>query len=390
MNCGGSIIQAKQARDISELISHADLIIDAMVGIGIKGVLREPVSTIVTMINEGPAHVVSVDIPSGLPAEEGEDNFKSVQADYTVIIGAPKMSAFLQHTAPYYGKWEVVSIGIPMQVFQKHADKQMVTAQQFQKTIPKRNKYSHKGSHGRGMIVGGSTEMPGSLSLSVRAALRAGAGLITAGTHSKVFNTIASQCMEATYLSIPETNGFLVYEHPIPVENYDAIALGMGMGRYKETEALVNEVMSRANCPLVIDADGLYHLKNNLAMLGNRINTPTILTPHPGEMAMLLNISVEALLAAPFQHALAFAEKYHVYVILKGAYTIITTPDGEQAVSAVGNPGLAKGGSGDVLTGIVLAMVMQDQPIFQALCNACFVHGTSANLLVENHIPIMI
>src|SRR5690625_6474619 len=134
MNCEVSIMQAKQARDISELISHADLIIDAMVGIGIRGVLREPVSTIVTMINEGSAYVISVDIPSGLPADEGEGNFKSVQADFTIVIAAPKISAFLQHTAPYYGKWEVASIGLPLPVFQKHADRHVITAEQFKKT----------------------------------------------------------------------------------------------------------------------------------------------------------------------------------------------------------------------------------------------------------------
>src|SRR5699024_9424068 len=185
------------------------------------------------------------------------------------------------------------------------------------------------------------------------------------------------------YLSIPEKNAFSGNGHPIPTENYDAIALGTGMGRHDETRALVNDIVRQANCPLVIDADGLYHLKNDLTMLQTRTGAPTIITQHPGEMAMLLNISIEALLEAPFQHALAFAETHQVFVILKGTYTIITAPDGKQAVNTTGNPGLAKGGSGDVLTGIVLAMVMQDQSVFQALCNACFIHGTSADLLVE-------
>ena len=383
LNCGGSVNYVEQAQDADELIKHADFIIDAMVGIGVKGVLKEPVSTIVTMVNEGPAYVISVDIPSGLPADEGESNFKSVQADYTIVIAAPKISAFLQHTAPYYGKWEVVSIGLPLPVFQQYADRHVITAEQFKKTMPKRNKYSHKGSHGNGLIVGGSPEMPGSLIMSVKAALKAGAGLITAGTYRKVISAVASQCIEATYLSIPETNAFSGNDHPIPTENYDAIALGMGMGRHDETRALVSDIMRQANCPLVIDADGLYHLKNELTILQARTGAPTIITPHPGEMAMLLNISVEALLEAPFQHALAFAETHQVYVILKGTYTIITAPDGKQAVSTAGNPGLAKGGSGDVLTGIVLAMVMQDPSVFQALCNACFIHGTSADLLVE-------
>src|SRR5690625_6810409 len=125
--------------------------------------------------------------------------------------------------------------------------------------------------------------MPGSLIMSVRAVLKAGAGLITAGTYRKVISAVASQCIEATYLSIPETNAFSGNGHPIPTENYDAIALGMGMGRHDETRALVNDIVRQANCPLVIDADGLYHLKNYLTILQYKTGAPTILTPRSEE-----------------------------------------------------------------------------------------------------------
>lgn len=224
--------------------------------------------------------------------------------------------------------------------------------------------------------------MPGSITMTVRAALRTGAGLITAATSERVINRIAPRNVEATYLTLGETNGVLNNDKPVPADAYDAIALGIGMGRSKETQALVHQVMEKAPGPVVVDADGLHHVKADLAILENRTN-PTVFTPHPGEMAMLLGLEVTELLAKPFAYSKEFARKYQVYLVLKGNHTIITAPDGTQAVNPTGNPGLAKGGSGDVLTGMILAMVMQKQEIFPALCNACYLHGLTADRLVD-------
>ncbi|HLR67315.1 NAD(P)H-hydrate dehydratase [Virgibacillus alimentarius] len=382
VNCGGSVSLIAGEKEIANLVRNADIIVDAMVGIGVKGILREPIATIASIINKEAKAIISVDIPSGLPADEGISDFKSVQADYTIVIGAPKISLFLQHTAPFYGKWDLISIGFPLFAFQKYAHRYVVKTEHFQKTLPKRSPYSHKGSFGRGLVVGGSQEMPGSLVMAVKAALKSGAGLVTAGTIKSVIETIASECIEATYLPLSEMNGYLDNDSQILLDKYDAIAIGIGMGRMDETGILVRKIAKEANCPVVIDADGLYHIKDCLTMLEKR-TPPTIVTPHPGEMAMLLNIPVPELLKAPFTYTLDFAKKYRVYVVLKGTYTIITAPNGKQAVSLAGNPGLAKGGSGDVLTGIILAMTMQDQSIFQGICNACFIHGTAADMLVE-------
>ncbi|WP_156290222.1 NAD(P)H-hydrate dehydratase [Oceanobacillus salinisoli] len=382
LNCGGALTKIKSGDDLNVILAETDVVIDAVLGIGVKGELREPISSYVKKVNHARASVISVDIPTGLPADEGIESFTSVDADYTFVVGAAKMSAFLQATAPFYGQWEVVSIGFPEKAFRKFANRKVWSEQLFRDTMPKRETYAHKGNHGRGLVVGGSVVMPGSITMTVQAALKAGAGLITAGTVKEVIPIIASHCPETMYLALSELDGFLTNEVEVPISSYHAIALGIGMGRRKKTAELVRSITEQADSPLIIDADGLYHMKSALPVLKER-QAPTVITPHPGEMAMLLDLSVSELLMAPFHYSMEFAKEYGVYVVLKGKYTIITSPDGKQMVNRTGNQGLAKGGSGDVLTGIVLAMILQHHDLFQSLCNACYLHGRSADIQVE-------
>ncbi len=385
LNCGGSVVVTTEASDISKIATNSDVIIDAMIGIGVHDKLREPTATIVSIINEFAPRIISVDIPTGLPADEGITGFSAIQADYTIIIEAPKMSLYLQHTAAFYGKWKVVSIGIPANAIEETPARLIWDQHQFQQTMPKRGLYAHKGDHGKGLAIGGSKEMPGSIAMTAKAALRTGAGLLTVGTTESVIPTIASTCVEATYLALSRNKESDLMTMSIPFDKYDAIVIGMGLGREKRAEQLVQNVLTEANYPVIIDADGLYHAKFAHTKLTKRLY-PTIMTPHPGEMAMLLDVSVAELLEKPFYYSTKFARDHQVYLVLKGKNTIITAPGGQQAVNTTGNQGLAKGGSGDVLSGIILAMVMQHKSIFQALCNACFVHGMAADLLVtDNH-----
>lgn len=384
INCGGTISVTQDTSEISDALNQTDIVIDAILGIGATGKLREPIKSIVDAINDYPVYVISVDIPSGLPADEGAADFDSVQAARTIVVGYPKMSAFLQHTATFYGEWESVDIGFPETV-EKSLSRYTWTNEQFQNRMPVRKTDSHKGDHGRGLVIGGSEEMPGSIAMTVRAALRAGAGLVTAGTVKQAIPVVASQCIEATNLKLDESKGAIDGEQSIPYDNFDAFALGMGLGRHETTRTLVTEAVQRAKGPLILDADGLFHIKNELELFKERTD-PAIITPHPGEMAMLTGVSVPDILQEPFAYSKAFAQKYQVFVVLKGRYTIVTTPDGKQSVNTTGNQGLAKGGSGDVLSGIILAMLLQHNNLFDALCNACLVHGKAADLMVsESH-----
>ncbi|GGJ90843.1 bifunctional NAD(P)H-hydrate repair enzyme Nnr [Lentibacillus kapialis] len=381
VRCGGDICVNRQPSEIRVIIREADVIVDAILGIGTRGVLRKPLDEIVTIMNESADYIISADIPSGLPADEGIGEFQAVQASKTIVAGYPKISAFLESTSAYYGEWSAVSFGLPKNVTANQIQRQIWTSENFQATMPKRRRNAHKGNHGRGLVIGGNPEMPGSIAMTANAALRTGAGLITVATANNVIPTVASHCQEATYLALGDTEGFLNGQTAIPFDQFDAVAIGMGIGRHEGAGKLIKEAVA-SQCSLIVDADGLYHLKRLLESLTER-SGPVVLTPHPGEMAMLLDMSVPELLQSPFAYTKMFAKKYQVYVILKGMFTIITTPEGSQTVSTVGNQGLAKGGSGDVLSGITLAMIMQPQTISDALCNACFVHGKAAELLTE-------
>ncbi|RFA33662.1 bifunctional ADP-dependent NAD(P)H-hydrate dehydratase/NAD(P)H-hydrate epimerase [Virgibacillus dokdonensis] len=379
--CGGKVT-LYSGKSI-QMLKEVDVLIDAMIGIGMNGEVREPFTTLISLINEQEAYVISVDIPSGVPADEGEDSINAVQADYTVIIGAPKQSAFLPNTASFYGEWDVVSIGLPTFMFHGLTNKTVWQLDNVEKTLPKRELFDHKGNHGKGLIIGGCKEMPGALSMSVQAALKSGAGLITGASSSPVIQMIAGNSVEAMYIPLMDTDGYLNNHSEVSFAIYDAAAIGMGLGRKKITQDFVAHVMNTATCPIIIDGDGLYHLSHLLPDLNARAYS-TVITPHPGEMAMLLGVTIREVLQKPFQYAKDFAQTYSVYVVLKGRYTIITAPDGVQRLNPTGNAGLSKGGSGDVLTGIMLAMVMQKQSLLDALCNACFIHGMSADLLVQD------
>ncbi len=382
LQCDGKVIPTARVEEVLKGLDKKDVVVDAMIGIGVKGPLRETLKAVVRQINQMENLIISVDIPTGLPADEGEADFTAVQADHTYIFGAIKQTAFIQHTAPYYGAWECISIGFPNKAFdQAKRERKVWTETTFQNTFPTRSKYDHKGDHGKGLIIGGSSNMPGALGLTTRSALRSGAGLVTAATTDTVIQRIASFCPEATFLTLPEEDGHLQNGPDIDFDAYDAVAIGVGMGRNASSSPLFRQAVT-AKIPLIIDGDGLAHLKNDIEVLDGR-EEPTILTPHPGEMAMLVDVSVKDILMRPFHFAEKFSTEHNVYVVLKGAFTIISAPDGKQAVNIAGNAGLAKGGSGDVLTGVSLTMIMQEQSIFEGLCNACFVHGKSADLLVQ-------
>ncbi|RLL42137.1 NAD(P)H-hydrate dehydratase [Oceanobacillus piezotolerans] len=383
LKCGGEAAVLEDDLNMMHSLRNTDVIIDAMLGIGVRGELREPIACCAKWINRSGAKVISVDIPSGLPAEESDESFTAIKADYTYLVGTAKLSAFLEKTAPYYGTWKVVSIGFPRWVIEAYSKRKVWLDHDFQSTMPRREPYSHKGNHGRGLIVGGSTRMPGSISMSVKAALKAGAGLVTAGTSKEIFHTIVSYCPEAMCVPLPEKDGYLTHSHTLKLDKYNCVAVGIGLGRHNDTTELVKSLIKSAPCPIIIDADGLYHLKNNLSNLKER-TYPTIITPHPGEMAMLLDVTIPEILQFPFHYSSVFAKAHNVFVILKGKHTIITAPDGRQYINNTGNQGLAKGGSGDVLTGIVLSMVMQKQELFQALCNACYLHGKAADLMIRD------
>lgn len=378
---GGILKQELRENEVKKCLLNTDIIIDALLGIGIKGMPRREMLTLFEMINTSRARVYAIDIPSGVPIDQVAGAIKAVQADVTYSLIAHKMSAFLKETAPFFGETILLPFGIPANVFERVSKRQLITKETVTKHLPKRDPFSHKGSHGRGLVIGGSATMPGSITMTARAALRTGSGLLQVATVQSVIPTIAAVCQEAMYVELEGERSITGGIEKLDFDAVDAVAIGPGMTRTNEAGDFLRACLNK-DCTLIIDADGLTHLKNHLNVLKDKTK-PVVITPHPKEMAFLCDCSVKEILQSPFRYATDFAQNYNVFVILKGTYTIIATPDGQTAVNTTGNPGLAKGGSGDVLTGMVLGMILQMKEIFPALRNAVYMHGRAADILVD-------
>lgn len=238
---------------------------------------------------------------------------------------------------------------------------------------PKREPNSHKGSHGKVGIIAGSETMPGAAAICASAAVESGAGLTTVNTLRSVIPIVASHVPEVTfYYRDDELNTFL--------EGKDAVAAGPGLGRLSDD--IIEDLITNFEGPLVIDADGLYELNKHEALIRKR-DSPLIITPHAGEMARIINEDIEYVNNNRYEAAAKLASDYGIYVVLKGPETIVAEPDGALWVNHTGNSGLAKGGTGDVLTGIILAFIGQSKDIQPAVSNAVYMHGYAADYLIE-------
>lgn len=365
-------------------IRHATVLVDAMLGVGMSGALREPYRTLIAAVNQSRAKVCAVDLPSGVSAD-GAAVSEAVQADWTMTVEYPKLSAFLYPAARYYGQLVVVDIGIPPAACQQAVWRQTWGAGEFTATLPKRRADVHKGSQGRCLVVGGSKTMLGAPIFAAKAAAAVGAGLLTAAVPEHLMPVMAAQLPETTYLSCQEEGGCLTEIHP--PASADVIVAGMGLGRNNGAKQVVETLLRSNTNTLILDADGLYVLPELWHAADGR-KGQLILTPHMGEMARLCRSSVEEVEQNRFEIARSFAMEHGVYLVLKGPYTIVTTPEGKQFVNLSGNAGLAKGGSGDVLSGMIAGMVAQDRRLQHAISNAVFLHGHVADRLVEHGMAI--
>lgn len=368
-----------------ELLNYTH-VIDALLGTGFIGHLRSPYTEIIELVNSSRCIVYSVDLPSGLSADGlQEQPFLAIKANFTITFQCPKVSSYLYPFREYYGDLSVVDIGIPKLAIEENSHgRYLWTEDHIRETLPVRKPSSHKGSHGKGLIIAGSQTMTGAPILTAKACHRLGAGLVTLATPTTAHSTIASQLIEATFHLCPSKNGEIV-DVNLPTKDlektFDAIAIGPGLGRSNHGE-YIERLLKEYNKPLIIDADGLYYVKKFLSSLKERKGI-TILTPHVGEFAALLDEPVASIEKDRFGKALQFAVQYGVYLVLKGPYTIVTTPRGKQFINTTGNASLAKGGTGDVLTGMVLALIMQSKDVQCAISNAVFLHGKAADYLTE-------
>lgn len=367
-------------------LRNANVIVDAMLGIGCIGELRTPFKEIIEYINSLDAFKIAVDIPTGVDTNSGAIEQIAFKANTTVTFGLPKLGQLLYPGAEYVGELIINKITIPEKAIEKaNPNKYLILGKELsQEFLPVKTANAHKGIYGHALIIGGSKSMPGAPALATRASLRIGTGLTTVAVPESIQSMVFGYTPEAICMGLPElSSGNLSIEsYELLFGNnkkYDALGVGPGIGIWDEGFDLIKKILGNFNNPVILDADGLNIISRDLSILKNR-KFPTIVTPHPGEMSRLIKKEINYVQNNRVSVAKEFAEYYGVYVVLKGAHTIIATPSGEIHINITGGPELAKGGTGDVLTGIITGLISQKLSIKKAVIIGVYLHGLAGSL----------
>jgi len=365
-------------------MKHRNIWIDALLGTGLTSDVRAYYSQLIEFVNALKHPIFSVDIPSGLNSDTGQPCGSCIQADATITFGLPKCGQFQYPGLNFTGKLCIADIGIPNQSIDAVNPKQfLLTPQLIREYFIHRPSDAHKGKTGHLYVVAGSPGKTGAASMTALSAMRSGAGLVTLGIAKQLNPILENITLEVMTHLLPASDECFL-ELPALAEILDALkgkkclALGPGLGMNKSIGKLLIELLQEVTIPMVIDADGLNHIADHVHLLKN-VKIPIILTPHPGEMARLTEMSVEDIQKDRLSIAKSFAEKYHVHIVLKGAASIIAHPDGTVYINSTGNSGMASGGMGDVLTGIIAGFITQGFPIEKAIQSGVYIHGFAAD-----------
>jgi len=379
--------------EVSALKDHfaaaaPNLIVDAIFGTGLNSDVRGLQAEAITLTNQSVAPVFSVDIPSGVDGSTGRVCGLAVKADLTVTFDHAKIGHGSQPGAVYAGDLRVVDIGIPLTGRQEFSSNvHLLDELEVQTLLPERSAVGHKGKFGHLLVLAGSPGKTGAAALTGNAAVRSGCGLVTVATPASVHDIIEVKLTEAMSCPLADQSGLLSLPAQAQIEQLlvdrQALAVGPGLGQSVELAELIKNLVSSATVPMVIDADGLNLLADQLECLHGRSDHPLILTPHPGEMARLTGSTVSEIEADRFEVAQKFAVKHGVVLLLKGARTLIAAPDGRVNINSTGNDGLASGGSGDVLTGLIGGLLAQGLDGFSAATLGAWLHGRAAELVAD-------
>lgn len=370
----------------NDVLARANVIIDAMLGTGLNCEISGIIKNAVKAINSSGRPVVAVDIPSGLHATTGKIMGDAVRADLTVTFACAKLGHILLPGSENVGRLVVADIGIPQDFLKDAPGHEYLNAAAIQPLLQPRSRLAHKGHFGHCLIIAGSIGKTGAAALAANSAVRTGSGLVTVGVPAMLNQIMEIKTTEAMTVPLPDAGYGYHGETAFPeieknIQNKDVLAVGPGIGTHLSTKELVLKLVENACMPLVIDADGLNIIAEDIHVLKRTKSKAVVLTPHPGEMARLTGISVSELEANRIPAAQEFARQHGVYLVLKGARTVIAAPSGETAVNGSGNPGMASGGMGDVLTGIVTSLLGQNYHPWDACRIAIFLHGFSADLV---------
>ena len=374
-------------------ISRNALVVDAILGTGIKSEVHGLFAEAINLINAAGLPVVAVDIPSGLDTDKGAPLGATVQAEMTVALGFPKLGEIIYPGVKFTGELAVADIGLDERAVAEVASKtELLERAMVRSLVPRRDPDSHKGSYGHLMIVAGSRGKTGAAILSSRAAMRSGAGLATLAAPRSLNNIFAGALVEV--MTEPLRDNAAEEVEPLSddewrhlLERKDALLFGPGIGVNPATQNILRWLLKNLAIPWVIDADGL----NNLVLEIDRLcraRIPPVLTPHPGEMARLTGKSTAEVNADRVGIARSFAVEHRCHLVLKGARTVIATPDGKIFINSTGNPGMASAGMGDVLAGILTALLGQGLGPEDAMKLGVYLHGFVGDTVAETKGPI--
>ena len=375
-------------------LASCELLVDAIFGTGLRDTVRGSIATVIKTLNNLSIPTLSVDLPSGLDANTGHPLGVCVRADRTITIGLPKRGLLVHPGAEFAGKLEVVDIGFPEQVIDAQGIKvNWTTTTQASRWVPSRPPASHKGTYGRVLVVAGSTGMTGAAALASEAALRAGAGLVTLATPKHLNPILEGLLPEVMTLPLPETDaGSLSVSATSAILEFaektkSVLAIGPGLSQHPDTVRLVHQLVREnreqaLNLRMVVDADGLNALSQASEII-SLLDREAILTPHPGEMSRLTGSSVPSLEADRIRTAQQFASEHDLTLVFKGAPTVTGLANGDVWINSTGNSGMATGGMGDVLTGIIAGLMAQGVSSERAAALGVYIHGLAGDMTAE-------
>ncbi len=364
--------EIRSARDLLPKTNPA-LIIDGLLGTGSKGAPRGFMTPLIEWVNEESqyASVLSIDLPSGIDTDTGIAEGAAVKADITITIGLPKTGLIRPEALPYIGNIEVADIGIPPEFIEDIAGcEEAALIDRSDIFLPRRERDGHKGTYGHVLLIGGSVGYTGAIAMAARAALRSGAGLVSVLTPAEVYPIVAQACG-------PEVMVHPFKEKiPLDLSNFDALLAGPGLGRTGATRILTEALLETCTVPLVLDADALCVTPEKIAAA----KCPVVLTPHPGEFERLFGSPV----TDRWAQAKEAAEKTGKTIVLKGSGTVVADPGKKLAINMTGNPGMATGGSGDVLAGLLSGLLGQGMAPFNAAMTAVYLHGIAGDIAAHD------
>lgn len=378
----------KQLRLFKLALMQSQVAVDALYGIGFKGEIPESLAGFIEDLNKADLPVVCVDIPSGLEADTGKVHRIAVQGDVTVTFGLPKLGHFLGEGLIYTGRLVIDQISIPEKVIgEEKIFAYLLTDEVIRPLIPVRHTLGHKGTHGRAVLIGGSLGMSGAVILAGKSALRCGAGLLQIVTPEAVAETVDLGVIEATVWPAKDyemlsVNAWSVIQERL--QGADACAVGPGLRQTESFLNVIKNILIETDVPVVLDADALNlisHEPDVLSLRKGRGNL--ILTPHPGEMARICGCSIDEVQENRLKIALAKALEWGTIVVLKGAGSVVASPDGRVFLNPTGNAGLGTGGTGDVLTGSIMSWIAQGVPPLGAACMGVYLHGKAGDVLKD-------